>query len=68
MVETWMHRQIEMSERLYEMMVRDHKERVGCMAAICDTSASLMRKLKERDEEISRLRAELQAYKTAEKL
>ena len=68
MVETWMHRQIEMSERLYEMMMRDHKERTECMSMMCDTSASLIRKLEERDEEISRLRAELQADQTAEKL
>jgi hypothetical protein len=50
------------------MMVRDHKERTECMSMMCDTSASLIKKLEERDKEISRLRAELQAYKTAEKL
>jgi hypothetical protein len=51
--------QIEASERLYNMMLDDHKERVRDMAMWADTSVSLMKKLDERDEEIKKLREEL---------
>jgi hypothetical protein len=51
--------QIEASERLYNMMLEDHKERVRDMAMWADTSVSLMKKLDERDEEIKKLREEL---------
>jgi hypothetical protein len=64
----WIQKQLEISEKLYEMMAADHKERMECVSMMCDTSASLVKKLAERDAEIARLRAELQAYRTAEKL
>jgi hypothetical protein len=51
--------QIEASERLYQMMLEDHKERVRDMAMWAETSVSLMKKLDERDEEIKKLRAEI---------
>jgi hypothetical protein len=51
--------QIEASERLYNMMLEDHKERVRDMAIWADTSVSLMKKLDERDAEILKLREEL---------
>jgi hypothetical protein len=54
-----MQAQIEASERLYQMMLADHKERVRDMAMWAETSVSLMRKLDERDEEILKLRAEI---------
>jgi len=55
--------QIEASERLYQMMLSDHKERVQDMAMWADTSVSLMKKLDERDEEIKKLRVEIATLK-----
>jgi hypothetical protein len=58
-----MQTQIEASERLYNMMLEDHKERVRDMAMWADTSVSLMRKLDERDAEIKKLREEIAILK-----
>jgi hypothetical protein len=55
--------QIDASERLYKMMVEDHKERVKDMAIWADTSVGLMKKLDERDEEIKKLREEISILK-----
>ena len=55
--------QVEASERLYNMMVQDHKERVRDMEVWADTSVSLMKKLDERDAEIKKLREELAVLK-----
>jgi len=55
--------QIEASERLYNMMLEDHKERVRDMAMWADTSVSLMKKLDERDAEIKKLRDEIMVLK-----
>lgn len=55
--------QIEASERLYQMMLNDHKERVKDMVVWSETSVSLMNKLKQRDEEIIKLRAEIAVLK-----
>jgi hypothetical protein len=62
-VKDFMQAQIEASERLYQMMLDDHKERVRDMAMWAETSVSLMRKLDERDAEIIKLRAEVAALK-----
>jgi len=62
-VKDFMQVQIEASERLYQMMLADHKERVRDMAMWAETSVSLMRKLDERDEEIKKLRAEIVSLK-----
>jgi hypothetical protein len=59
----FMQTQIEASERLYNMMLEDHKERVRDMAMWADTSVSLMRKLDERDAEIKKLREEITILK-----
>jgi type II secretory pathway component PulF len=58
-----MQMQVEASERLYNMMVQDHKERVRDMEVWADTSVSLMKKLDERDAEIKKLREEIAALK-----
>jgi hypothetical protein len=58
-VKDFMQVQIDASERLYQMMLADHKERVRDMAMWAETSVSLMKKLDERDEEIKKLRAEI---------
>ena len=55
--------QVEASERLYNMMVQDHKERVRDMEVWADTSVSLMKKLDERDAEIKKLREEIAVLK-----
>ena len=57
--------QEEASERLYQMMLDDHKERIRDMSMWAETSVSLMKKLDERDAEINKLRAELVALKAA---
>jgi hypothetical protein len=61
-------KQLDVSEQLFEMMRRDHKERMSQVLVWADMNESLINKLKERDEEIERLRGLLQAHETAEKL
>jgi len=64
----YIQKQIEASERLFEMMRTDHKERLNQIMVWADMNESLMRKLEERDKEIERLNALLKAHETAEKL
>lgn len=59
----FMQMQVEASERLYQMMLDDHKERIRDMAMWAETSVSLMKKLDERDELITKLHAEIAALK-----
>lgn len=59
----FMQMQVEASERLYQMMLDDHKERVRDMSMWAETSVSLMKKLDERDELITKLHAEIAALK-----
>lgn len=61
-------KQLDISEQLFEMMRRDHKERMGQVLVWADMNESLISKLKERDVEIERLQGLLKAYQTAEKL
>jgi predicted solute-binding protein len=61
-------KQLEASEKLYEMMRQDHKERVHQAFIWADINESLTKKLAERDAEIERLRKLLAAYQTVEKL
>jgi len=65
---SFIQKQIEVSERMFEMMRQDHKERMEQIVMWADMSDSLMRKLEERDKEIDRLNALLRAHETAEKL
>lgn len=64
----FMQSQIEAAERLYKLMAEDHKERMNNLALWVDMNASLQRKLQQRDDEISNLRAKLRAIETAERL
>ena len=64
----FMQSQIAAAERLYKMMADDHKERMNNLALWVDMNASLQRKLQQRDDEISTLRAKLRAIETAERL
>ena len=59
-------KQIEASERLYQMMMDDHNERMKVLVDAYDLSASLVKKLEERDAEITRLRAMLRSYEILE--
>jgi hypothetical protein len=61
-------KQIEASERLYQMMMDDHNERMKVLVDSYDLSASLVKKLEERDAEISRLRTMLRGYEVLERI
>lgn len=64
----FMQKQIEASERLYNMMLADHKARFEKIAESFSLSESLQKKLNERDAEIATLRRQLRAYEIMEKL
>ena len=49
-------KQIEISERLFDLMQKDHKERMNGIAIWAEMSSGLMDKLNQRDAEITRLR------------
>lgn len=61
-------KQIESSERLYKMMLDDHKERIGKITEAYSLSESLINKIRERDEEIAKLRRKLSAYEAIERM
>jgi hypothetical protein len=61
-------KQLEASERLFNMMMQDHKERVHQTMIWADMNAGLVKKLEERDAEIVRLRAKLAQYETSERV
>jgi hypothetical protein len=61
-------KQLDISEQLFEMMRRDHKERMSQVLVWADMNESLLHKLEERDAEIERLQGLLKAYQTVEKL
>lgn len=52
-------KQIEVSERLFYAMKKDHEERINLIEVWQKTSDSLMAKLEERDREIEQLRAKI---------
>jgi hypothetical protein len=64
----FMQKQIDASERLYHMMLADHKQRFEKIADAYALSESLQKKINERDEEIAKLRRQLQAYEALEKM
>jgi ABC-type enterochelin transport system substrate-binding protein len=64
----FMQKQIEASERLYNMMMADHKQRFEIIAEVYGLSESLQKKINERDEEIKKLKRLLQAYETVERM
>jgi hypothetical protein len=61
-------KQIQASERLYQMMMDDHNERMKVLVDSYDLSASLVKKLEERDAEIERLRTLLRGYEALERM
>jgi hypothetical protein len=64
----FMQKQIDASERLYHMMLADHKQRFEKIADAYALSESLQKKINERDEEIAKLRRQLQVYEALEKM
>jgi ABC-type enterochelin transport system substrate-binding protein len=64
----FMQKQIEASERLYHMMLADHKQRFEKIAEVYDLSESLQKKLNERDEEIRNLKRQIQAFEAIERM
>jgi hypothetical protein len=61
-------KQIQASERLYQMMINDHNERMKVLVDSYDLSASLVKKLEERDAEIEKLRLKLRGYEALERM
>jgi len=61
-------KQIEASERLYQMMMDDHNERMKVLVDAYDLSASLVKKLEERDKEIESLRRMIKSYEILERM
>ena len=59
----FINRQLEISDKLFKVMFEDHKERLRDMTMWAELDASLMRKLDERDAEITRLNAEIAKLK-----
>ena len=57
-------KQINASERLFNVMLEDHKQRFDKIAAVYLLSESLQKKLNERDLEIARLRQQLRIYES----
>jgi hypothetical protein len=64
----FMQKQIEASERLYTMMLADHKQRFEKIADAYALSESLQKKINERDEEIQKLKCQLLAYEALERM
>jgi hypothetical protein len=64
----FMKSQIDIAERMFKMMVEDHKERVESINTWAEMNIGLMRKLDERDKRIADLEAELKTYRAAEKI
>ena len=61
-------RQLDASERLFNMMVEDNKMRTQSLQMWVDMNESFQKKLAERDAEIEKLRAKLSQYEVGEKL
>ena len=59
----FINRQLEISDKLFKVMFEDHKERLRDMTMWAELDASLMRKLDERDAEITRLQEEIAKLK-----
>jgi hypothetical protein len=67
-MDNFIQKQIDASERLYNMMLSDHKMRFEKIAETSNLSESLQKNLHDRDKTIADLRAKLMAYEVAEKL
>jgi hypothetical protein len=65
---SFIQKQLEASERMFELMHRDHKERMEQIVMWADMNESLLRKLDERDKEIQRLQGLLRTHEVIEKI
>jgi hypothetical protein len=61
-------KQIEASERLFNVMMEDHKERTKTLQMWIDMNEAFQKKLAERDKTIAELRERLAVYETVEAL
>ena len=61
-------KQLDASERLFNMMVEDNKMRTQNLQMWIDMNESFQKKLAERDAEIEKLRSKLSQYEIGEKL
>lgn len=59
----FINRQLEISDKLFKVMFEDHKERMKDITMWAELDASLMKKLDERDAEITRLKEEIAKLK-----
>jgi hypothetical protein len=64
----YIQKQIESSERLYKMMLDDHRDRIEKITTAYELSENLQKKIDERDAEIEKLRRKLQAYEVLERM
>lgn len=55
-------KQIDASERLFQMMLDDHKERMAGVKVWVDMNESYQKKLAERDAEIAELKKRIAVY------
>jgi hypothetical protein len=67
-MDNFIQKQIESSERLYKMMLDDHRERIEKITTVYELSEHLQKKINERDAEIEKLRRRLRAYELMETL
>ena len=61
-------KQLDASERLFNMMAEDHKARTHTLQLWIDMNESFQKKLAARDEEIAVLRAKLEQFEAAERV
>jgi ABC-type enterochelin transport system substrate-binding protein len=64
----FMQKQIEASERLYNIMLADHKARFEKIAEVYALSEHLQKKLNDRDAEIAKLKEQIRVYEIVERL
>ena len=67
-MDNFIQKQIDASERLYAIMLADHKQRFEKIATVYELSEHLQKKINERDAEIEKLRHKLRAYELMDTL
>lgn len=61
-------KQLEASERLFKVMMEDHKERMHHATVLAEMNHNLMKKLEERDATIEKLRSQLSQHLVSERI
>jgi hypothetical protein len=67
-MQNFIDRQLEVSDRLFKVMLEDHKERMKDIVLWAEMNEGLIRKLNERDTEIAKLKAQLNDHIRNDKL